>query len=862
MLGNYNKDNLSGNIMQIGGSDDYTNPDIGEPMFPNVLNTKYVINIDKIYFMLIYKTTTSSGRELILLKSSRENAFDDKSKYKLLVFYRSLSELGFLRLGGKIGHMYGHVYMKGTIHYIQQTFIDARLQKFINKNVSKLKSEPGLDIPFIQHTSNLYAHIEDPDRAIKIPGFFQYKSYCGDRIYELEIVKRTIHETSELIKNKYTYSNNQFLYKYQKLPTSKLNINYSYNMNSVDLIPNDSNEQTLVLLYIIIDFCSHGDKMFTSSHTPEIGKFQDMFGVSGEHCKYSDFFFPVNISRKLDGITEYGTYEKYVLSSNFVCKFLEYTDACTSLENNLGNCDKSGQNHYSIIADRFVDIHPFNEIANTHLITSITNGTDITDILSEDTSGDIQNKINSNTGLSPLMYSIIHNNYDAFEKLLQKGVNVNYTNVYTEESALMYIKNDTDIKFLQLLIDNGIDLDYFNKIKQYDVPTYFITHKPNAESIGLLLENGVVFDKGNIESLLSIAIETNVSLPVIELLAKNTTNINKVYGSYNPYSALTTAIDEERLKVIQLLIQYGSDLTLVVGGRTALMCAISTENLEIVNFLVSQSTDNINYAGKKESALTMAIRLNNFSIVKILVDNGVDVNVAIGDISPLMGITVNTSLKIPELLLQSGSDVNYVSSTHSVLSLLVAVYINSYNKGTTSQYDNEPNLSETRGLNTLKLLVKYGADVNISVQGISALKLLYDQRTSTNPSIIMMTQFLVNHDAKLTADDIKNSRHNSINELYNTVSNFPFMNNRILISILLNEMQYYQKTIESKHKEILSWLIYYNIPIKSLTLLNIKEPLNLFPRSLESIAIEEKDRHFIKLYKYNIKIQFTRNVGW
>lgn len=55
--------------------------------------------------------------------------------------------------------MNGDLYYKGKYHYIQQTFIDIRLQKFINENISKI---PCIDFD-IDENYMIVNHIDDKE---------------------------------------------------------------------------------------------------------------------------------------------------------------------------------------------------------------------------------------------------------------------------------------------------------------------------------------------------------------------------------------------------------------------------------------------------------------------------------------------------------------------------------------------------------------------------------------------------------------------------------------------------------------------------------------------------------------------------
>ena len=810
------------NMIQIGGDSDYTNPIIGKDIFPNVVNTKYVVNIDNMYFMLIYKSFLRR-RDMILLKSSEENNFTDDDKYIYLVFYKSLSELGIFRLGCMI---YGQ-YAKGDIHYVQQTFIDVRLQKYINANISKLPTEDSLSVPQVSYASDIYYHIQDTTRAIKIPEFFQYKSYCGKFTYSPDVVITEIQKTSNFIKENYTYTNNRFLYKYVRSVDKLNNINYSYNVNSIDLVPNGANDlsETLTLSYAIIDFCSHGNQSFTADHSPQIAQFQDNLNTFGKHCKYSDFFFPLFVSYKSTTISKYGTYNEYVLSSNFICKFMEYAEQCTREENSRSTCDTSNV-RYTVVADRFIDIYPFNELANNNLMNYIINGQDINKFVEDGSINNMVNTINSNTGLSPLMYSVKYNNLTALKMLLNLGANMDYVNVFSGKSLLMYVQNDTNIEILELLIKHKADVNYINKISGKSILVYFLEDKNiNNAFVESLVKNGSNVINGtdyvcNGKSPSIYAIKKSLSADLLQILIQNDNNVNKIY-KYD--TALMFAITNKNINAIKLLINNGADLNLV------------SENFVDHKFV-------------PETPLMLAIRLNltgsYTDVIKLLLEGKVGLYVIVDDKSPLMyAIHQKSSIEVINLLLQYNSNTNYVNSETSILNLLVTNYVYPKTNSNSSDYE---------GVDILKSLVKYGVDVNIKVKEESALSILYKARNYDSVSAVSMIQYLINSGATLTLDDIKDTKLNSINDVYTVVQNFPFLDKFIVE--LLHTLSLSEKLITSNHKEIISWLIYYRVQIKQFILTNIKENLYLFPNSLETIFVNSSDDRYIQLYRSRISV--------
>jgi hypothetical protein len=187
-----------------------------------------------------------------------------------------------------------------------------------------------------------------------------------------------------------------------------------------------------------------------------ISKFQNL--NSGLQCKYTNFYIPVFLTSKKSKITEYGTYDKYVIAKSYICKFLEYKQQCHYLERFSNTCHLI--NKYSLIAERFVDLFPFNELADTKLIKSIKEGK-LTEQNIESELSSI-NIPNSNTGMTPLIYSIIYkteNNIDKIKLIIDKGADISYNNIYDYRSVLLYTIEYNRFDITDLLLSKGATIN-------------------------------------------------------------------------------------------------------------------------------------------------------------------------------------------------------------------------------------------------------------------------------------------------------------------------------------------------------------------------------------------------------------------
>lgn len=568
-------------------------------------NTDIITKIDDIYFMIICKHK-QKDREIFLLKTSLINDFTNENNYKLISFYRSSSELKFLRLG--IYFNDDNQYYKGKYHYIQQTFIDIRLQTFINKKIDSIPINKNFTMEKEEDFEIIMEHIDNSNRKIEISHFEQKTDYCL-RVGDPDDIINEMKKLSIKLKEVYNYNKPNYHYSYVK------NGYYSYNVYSIELIPKTTTEETLMLYYMIADFCKYDDtkNFIIDAIDINISRFQNL--AIGKQCKYTDFYLPVFLTTKDSKITEYGTYSKYVLAVNYICKFLNYHEYCSKLEYPLNKCSAN----YSIIADRYIDIFPFNELADTNLIKYIKEEK-LTDenIILELNSINIPN---SNTGMNPLLYAIINDKIDYVNILVNNGADLNYYNIYNNKSILIYAIEYNRVNIFNFLLTNGAN-----------------SNIPNSSTGMTPFKYAIINDK----------------IDYVKILVNKKADVN-YYNIYDQKSVLLYAIEYNRDNIFDFLLKNGANINNTCDGTCYSQLMIAIKN----NFTYEQiekiikHTDNINYVYNYNSALTLAIKdEKNASVIDLLVKNNVDI--------------------------KNKEDSRYFAIPRSVVSSIVSIYANYY----------------------------------------------------------------------------------------------------------------------------------------------------------------------------------------
>ena len=239
-----------------------------------------------------------------------------------LYFYRSITELGFLRL------LYGN-YAKGTYDYIQQTFVNLELQAFINS----LETVDTVDSVLDPITLNPYIiyEIEDLSRQILIPIFYNFTDFkCGEKRRETN-TRAYLIELSEMIEDKYKIVDNKQWFNYRR-NNDKENIDvYIYETK----LQNKTNDNEILILYWIY----YNVKKFNGKDINEQGS------------------APLFLTRDDSHITPCGLYSKYIPSGYYICKVFEYNEQVDSSDE-VAYFDS----YYRFIGRLYDGLFPYSEL--------------------------------------------------------------------------------------------------------------------------------------------------------------------------------------------------------------------------------------------------------------------------------------------------------------------------------------------------------------------------------------------------------------------------------------------------------------------------------------------------------------------
>ena len=230
------------------------------------------------------------------------------------------------------------------------------------------------------------------------------------------------------------------------------------------------------------------------------------------------------------------------------------------------------------------------------------------------------------------------------------------------------------------------------------------------------------------------------------------------------YTTLIEAIWKNHKPIIELLLAHGAAVNGPVGAVcTPLQQACHSRKADIVSLLLEHGADvEATIARERNTPLTLACGSNrNLDIAQLLINAGADVNGGVGVIAPLHVAAYNGNTEAIELLIQSGVNVNRLSTDEyarvpagsTPLHFAAAAenqQLSSLNRLLASGAD--PNIANARGQTPLHLTILWSSvDILTALLAAGGDPLHQDNDGRTPLQYFYYTGFFADHFNIITA---------------------------------------------------------------------------------------------------------------
>ncbi len=218
-------------------------------------------------------------------------------------------------------------------------------------------------------------------------------------------------------------------------------------------------------------------------------------------------------------------------------------------------------------------------------------------------------------------------NYTAVEELILAGVDVNQTNSFTKDTALLRSLYNGYTDIAQRLVYSGANINAVNNYKHS--PLYVALEKQNLALVDLFLTNGV--KEGLTPSYLLRSAATKNETGVIAML-KGGVNPNVANEKGNTPLIISASLGD--LASVHDLLAYRADLNAYnKDGNTALIYAARYNHPQVIKMMLlpqtMQTPLDVNAQNKAgETALYWGAAKGNVEVVKRLLAAGADPTIA------------------------------------------------------------------------------------------------------------------------------------------------------------------------------------------------------------------------------------------
>jgi ankyrin repeat protein len=249
-------------------------------------------------------------------------------------------------------------------------------------------------------------------------------------------------------------------------------------------------------------------------------------------------------------------------------------------------------------------------------------------------------------GRTPLLHACLNNNIKLCKILLAEGANTTLYSCRKKDISILSIsivKNYLDI--FNLFLEKVDDINMIIENESNYTMIHNAVARNNLEIANILINNGANVNVNDNCRITPLHLSTSEEMTT--LLLNNNANVNEI--DTRGKSPLLICCENSKKHLIKLLLDHGADMNCKDKDRNSpLYLSIKRIFLDIFNIFIEKIDNNdINMNIHKDdniekTMLQVAIENNCLSIVNILIDRGVNINVVddkIGN-SPLHSIMV------------------------------------------------------------------------------------------------------------------------------------------------------------------------------------------------------------------------------
>jgi len=269
--------------------------------------------------------------------------------------------------------------------------------------------------------------------------------------------------------------------------------------------------------------------------------------------------------------------------------------------------------------------------------------------------------------LTPFFYACVGASYEVANYLIYvEKIDINYTPTGFSYSPLFLATFAKDINLIRIMLNAGASIDVIEGNRFHrSSPIYQAIKSKNLEILELLLSRVNPLNVKDNNAFSPLMRSILLSKDAVHLIVQGKCDVN--YQTPDGKTALMLACKSKDLDIVKLLVENGADMKMKgSNGQTPVHWAVESGRIEILDYILDNGGDPlvVDNQGQTPAHLLVSCSPSEFiPIMTLLLNSGVDINAKSHRITVFNSLIANPGVnpEIIRFLLENGASLDIKS---------------------------------------------------------------------------------------------------------------------------------------------------------------------------------------------------------